>query len=99
MRTLGKSAPASVSISRTEPWSALMMRPPAWPGMSVSALVEQALRLRPRLKVLYTSGYTEDAIVQHGRLEPGVQLLPKPYRRDELAAKVTQALAGPPRGA
>ncbi len=42
--------------------------------------------------MLFTSGYTENAIVHHGRLDPGVELLSKPYRRKELAAKVRRVL-------
>jgi hypothetical protein len=49
--------------------------------------------LRPGLKVLYTSGYTENAIVHHGRLDPGVLLLAKPYRRAELARFVREAIS------
>ncbi|TVR94324.1 MAG: PAS domain S-box protein [Wenzhouxiangellaceae bacterium] len=58
------------------------------------ALVKEALRIRPGLKVLYTSGYTENAIVHHGRLDKGVLLLSKPYRRLDLARKVREALEG-----
>jgi hypothetical protein len=43
--------------------------------------------------VLYTSGYAQDAIVHDGRLDAGVQLLAKPYRRDELARRISGALA------
>lgn len=63
------------------------------PGMSGRLLAQEALKLRPALKVLYTSGYTENAIVHQGRLDPGVNLLAKPYRRDELARKIREALA------
>ena len=67
------------------------------PGMSGRELAQQALAQRPRLRVLYTSGYTEDAIVHEGRLEPGVRLLAKPYRRDELARSIRGLLdAAPP---
>jgi len=62
-------------------------------GMSGRELAEAARALRPALKVLYTSGYTEDALVHHGRLDPGVHLLVKPYRRADLALRVREALA------
>ncbi|HUN95429.1 MAG TPA: PAS domain S-box protein [Bradyrhizobium sp.] len=55
-------------------------------------LADEALRLRPGLKVLFTSGYTENAIVHHGRLDAGVLLLAKPYRRPELARMIRVAL-------
>lgn len=43
-------------------------------------------------KVLYTSGYTENAMIHHGRLDPGIQLLSKPYRRAELARMIYSIL-------
>jgi PAS domain S-box-containing protein len=63
-------------------------------GMNGPQLVEAAHGVRPQLKVLYTSGYTENAIVHQGRLDKGVHLLNKPYRRAELAHKVRLALSG-----
>ena len=57
-------------------------------GMNGRQLADEARRLRPGLPVLFTSGYTENAIVHHGRLDRGVHLLNKPYRRSDLAAKV-----------
>ena len=51
-------------------------------------LARQALTLFPDLEVLFTSGYTENAIVHGGRLDPGVTLLSKPYRMNDLARKV-----------
>ncbi|MCQ9375088.1 PAS domain S-box protein [Methyloversatilis sp. XJ19-13] len=63
-------------------------------GMNGPQLVEAAHGVRPQLKVLYTSGYTENAIVHQGRLDKGVHLLNKPYRRAELARKVRLALSG-----
>ena len=64
------------------------------PGtMNGRQLVEQALKGKPSLKVLYTSGYTENAIVHHGRLDSGVLLLAKPYRKSELARMLRLALA------
>jgi signal transduction histidine kinase/ActR/RegA family two-component response regulator len=61
-------------------------------GMNGRALADAARKLRPTLRVLYTSGYTENAIVHHGRLDPGVLLLAKPYRLVELARAVRSAL-------
>ena len=50
------------------------------------------LKLRPGIKVLYTSGYTDNAIVHQGRLDPGVLLLTKPYRKSQLANMIRRAL-------
>jgi PAS domain S-box-containing protein len=61
-------------------------------GMSGRQLVEKVKALRPNLKTLYTSGYTENAIVHHGHLDPGVHLIRKPYRRQELALKLRAVL-------
>jgi PAS domain S-box-containing protein len=63
------------------------------PGsMNGRQLVDQALKRRPALKTLFTSGYTENAIVHHGRLDSGVLLLAKPYRKSDLARMFRQAL-------
>ena len=56
-------------------------------------LAIEAISRRPLLKVLYTSGYANSALVQDGRLEAGVLLLPKPYRKVELAKMIRAALA------
>ncbi len=61
-------------------------------GMNGRALADAARQLRPGLRVLYTSGYTEDAIVHHGRLDPGAHLLGKPYRRSDLGRAIRAAL-------
>ena len=69
------------------------------PGMSGRQLADEARRIRPDLPVLFTSGYTENAIIHHGRLDKGVHLLTKPYTRDDLAAKLREAIGEAARGA
>ena len=61
-------------------------------GLNGPQLAEQALALRPGLKVLFTSGYTENAIARQGQLDPGIPLLNKPYRQVDLMAKINLAL-------
>ena len=53
----------------------------------------RAVKRRPGLKVLFTSGYTENAIIHHGRLDAGVLLLAKPYRKSDMAIMIRKALA------
>ncbi len=55
-------------------------------------LAEEIARLRPELPVLFTTGYTRNAIVHHGRLDEGVELLTKPYASNDLAEKIRQIL-------
>ncbi|MEY4879034.1 MAG: hypothetical protein RJB62_503, partial [Pseudomonadota bacterium] len=62
-------------------------------GVNGRQLAVAVAELYPNLPVLFTSGYTENAIVHHGRLDPGVHLLNKPYRLQDLAAKIRLALA------
>jgi signal transduction histidine kinase len=62
-------------------------------GMNGRQVAIEAVRLRPGLKILYTSGYTENAIVHHGRLDAGVLLLAKPYLSSDLARMIRTALA------
>lgn len=55
-------------------------------------MVRKAVEKLPALKVLYTSGYTQNAIMHDGRLDPGVELLSKPYSRQQLALKIRRVL-------
>lgn len=62
------------------------------PGMSSRALSEKLIQTRPNLKVLFMSGYTDEAIAHHGVLEPDMLLLQKPFSVVDLASKVRLAL-------
>lgn len=61
-------------------------------GMSGYQLAETARAMRPEMKVLFTSGYMDKSMMDHERLDPEVELLSKPYRRAEMAAKVRKVL-------
>jgi len=62
------------------------------PGASGRELARQLAESRPDTKVLYVSGYTDDAIVHHGMLEPGLNFLQKPFNPGALARKVREVL-------
>lgn len=66
------------------------------PGMSGNDMSKQLLSMRPGLPVLYMSGYTDDTIVQHGVLEPGINFIQKPFSPDALALKVREVLDAKP---
>jgi FixJ family two-component response regulator len=55
-------------------------------------LADEALRRRPNLKVIFTTGYTKNAIVHGGVLDPGVNFLSKPFSVEQLATKVRSVL-------
>ena len=63
-------------------------------GLNGRQLADEALRRRPRLKVLFTTGYARNAISPDGTLEPGLQLIAKPFSYSGLAAKIRDVLRG-----
>ena len=70
------------------------------PGaISTREFTRRAQEMHPGMRVLYTSGYTQNAIVHNGKLDDDALLLSKPYRKDELARKLRSVFAGTARGA
>ena len=61
-------------------------------GMTGAVVAKQACKAQPGLKVLFTTGYARNAIVHHGRLDPGVELLSKPFSYADLAARIRDLL-------
>lgn len=62
------------------------------PGDSGRQLADAALQFLPNLKVLFTTGYSRNAIIHQGRLDPGVHLLPKPFTFEQLACRARDVL-------
>ncbi|OFW01639.1 MAG: hypothetical protein A3H94_06105 [Acidobacteria bacterium RIFCSPLOWO2_02_FULL_60_20] len=72
----------------------LLMTDAIMPGMSGRELALQMQGLRPDIRVLYVSGYTDDVVLRNGLLEPGTAFLQKPFTKDSLTQKVRAVLDG-----
>jgi YesN/AraC family two-component response regulator len=70
----------------------LLLTDVVMPQMGGRGLAERLAVLRPGTKVLYMSGYTDDAIAHHGNLAPGTHFIAKPFSAADLAAKVREVL-------
>ena len=88
-----RSPAEAIHISESHPGPIhLMVSDVIMPGMSGDKLASYLSVLRPEMKVLYVSGYTDDSIVHHGVLEPGLAFLQKPFSPKTLARKVGEVL-------
>jgi PAS domain S-box-containing protein len=90
------SAQAALSILIQDDRSVdLMLTDVVMPGMNGRELGRRAQDLRPNLPVLYLTGYSRNAVVHHGRLDEGVDLLQKPVTQGQLAARIRAMLDKP----
>ena len=88
--------PSGIKVLETDGKSVdLLLTDVVMPGMSGRVLAEQARRLKPDIKVLFMTGYSQNAIVHEGRLDPGVNLVQKPVTPSELAIRIRDLLDQP----
>jgi CheY-like chemotaxis protein len=86
-------AERALEIIDAEPDISILFTDVVMPDINGRRLAEAALARRPALKVLFTTGYTRNAIVHNGMLDPGVVLLSKPFTLEELARKMAELSA------
>jgi PAS domain S-box-containing protein len=82
----------ALRIAAAEPDISLLLTDVVMPRMGGRELAERIVVIRPDLKILFATGYTDDAILQHKLSEHGVRVIQKPYTRDSLSRKVRQVL-------
>jgi two-component system cell cycle sensor histidine kinase/response regulator CckA len=94
--TVIESENGEKALQVREQWSGssvdMLITDVVMPGMSGRALADKLHGLYPEMKVLYISGYTDDAIVRHGVLDAGIPFLQKPFAPNDLAQKVREIL-------
>ena len=90
---VASNGPEALEMLDREPHIDLLLTDVVMPGgMNGREVAEEARRMQPNLKVLFTSGYFEGALLRNGRIDASAQLLVKPYRKSRLAEKVLEVL-------
>ncbi len=94
-----ENAEAALKLLQSGATVDLLFTDVVMPGtISTRELTRRAQEMFPKMLVLYTSGYTQNAIVHNGKLDDDATLLSKPYRKDELARKLRSVFTGTARG-
>jgi len=91
---VASNADEALQLFEEYPSIDLLLTDVVMPGASGPELARQLVERRPALKVVYMSGYTAEAIVQHGVLKPGIAFLHKPFTADTLGRKLSEVLDG-----
>lgn len=87
-----RDASEALKLLEKEPRISMLFTDIGLPGMNGRELADAVVRRRPGIPVLFTSGYERDTIVHQGRLDPGVDLLTKPFSYSDLNAKILEVL-------
>ena len=87
-----ESASTALAMVDDTPSIKLLFTDVVMPEINGKKLADAALKKRPDLKVLFTTGYTRNAVVHGGILDPGVNLISKPFTIEQLASKVRAVL-------
>ncbi len=91
---IASSGAEAIKISASHPNKiALLLTDVVMPNMSGRQLADTLAGIRPDMKIIYLSGYTEDTVIHHGVLDAGIEFLPKPFSREVLAKKIREVLA------
>jgi CheY-like chemotaxis protein len=95
--TCSDAKSAKVLLAQADRAVDLMLTDIVMPGQNGKQLADDARRLRPHLKVVFMTGYSRNAVVHQGRLDPGVDLIQKPVSQADLAARIRRALDNAPK--
>ncbi len=86
--------PAGLKVLQSDARIDLLVTDVGLPGMNGRQLADTARAARPGLKVLFITGYAENAVLNHGHLDPGMHVLTKPFAMDALASRIKELIAG-----
>jgi DNA-binding NtrC family response regulator len=89
-----QNAAAALRVLDAHPEIVLLFTDIVMPDMNGRALADEATRRRPALKVLFTTGFTRNAVVHNGVVDAGVNFIAKPFSIEALATKIRMALDG-----